>query len=100
VKPGLFEPLNPQERPLSEMYSGEDYRATPDRKPSYTAIRLVKPDPCDECFANQHEMVEALPRAQAKNRRAFKGGRPSTLVLRLCRVHTTAWQARDEEDMR
>lgn len=96
MKPGLFEPLNPMERPLSEMYSAPAWRASPTAKPSYTAIKVAKPDPCDECFANQHELVEALPRAQAKHRRAFKGGRA---VLRLCRQHTTAWKARDEEDM-
>lgn len=99
MKPGLFDPLSPQERPLSAMYSTPAYRGSPTLKPSYTAIKVAKPDPCDECFANQHEMGgEALPRAQAKHRRAFKGGRPSTLVLRLCRQHTTAWKARDEQD--
>lgn len=99
MKPALFGPLNPQDRPLSEMYSVPAYRASPTEKPIYTAIKLAKPDPCDECFANQHELVEALPRAQAKYRRAFKGGKPSTLVLRLCRPHAAAWQALDEEDM-
>lgn len=93
--PGLFNPPAKAERPLSRLYTALTYRATPEWKPAYTQIKGPKAGPCDECFANQHELGrDALPRANAKVRRALPGGP----VLRLCRGHAEQWRERDEKD--
>ena len=87
-------------RTLSAMYGREPWLCSIyTAAPKWTAIKLLNPIPCDECFANQHE-GSPLPRAQAKKRRTLdlgprKGGKQ---VLNLCREHAQLWEERDERD--
>lgn len=91
----LFGKPEPAQRELSQMYSVPAYRASVTEKPKWTQIKVKSPLPCDECFAMQHETAGACgPRADAKQRRSFKGGP----TLQLCRVHTLLWRDRDEQD--
>ena len=91
----LFRGPDPVTRPLSDMYSGKIYRATTVDRPRYSNIKAQHLPTCDECFANQHERgAFAPPRAMGKVRRTIPNGPP----LALCRLHTAAWQERDETD--
>lgn len=81
--------------PMSKAFAVMSYRSSPEERPKWSAIKVKNPMPCDECAAVQHETKGAYgPRANAKQRRAFKGGP----ILRLCTRHANAWHERDQKD--
>lgn len=91
----LFDEPAKAKRQLSKLYAAAMYRASKTERPRWTQVKLVRPIPCDECFAMQIETKgECGPRADAKQRRAFLGGP----VLALCRAHALLWRERDVKD--
>jgi hypothetical protein len=91
----MFDKPPPAVRSLSRRYGGAPYRVSiVGGHPKWSAVRLVRAVPCDECFANQHETQgRSGVRGTAHHQRKL-----DTAVLRLCSAHALLWRERDEAD--
>lgn len=91
----MFDQPPPARRVLSQRYAAMPYRVSVSGgRPRWTPVRLKRPIPCDECFANQHESGGASGvRADAHLQRWL-----GTAVLKLCHGHAQLWRERDEAD--
>lgn len=83
--------------PLSRHYDTPDYRATAERRPTWTPIKNAGPRAsCDECAQLQQETRGASGmRARPRHRRSFAGENAAT-ALRVCSPHEVAWKERDD----